>query len=284
MLFHTPLRYPGGKGRLSQFMGQLIEVNGLTGGHYVEPYAGGAGIAISLLYLEYVSRIHLNDLNRSIHAFWRCVLDDTEALCKRISDIRPTMEEWHRQRAVQSDPDASLLDLGFSTFFLNRTNRSGIVLGGVIGGKEQAGQWKIDARYNKSDLIRRISRIASYRSRISLYNLDAADLIRDVLPTLPRQSLVYLDPPYYVKGKGLYEDHYTHSDHVKIAEQVATIQQRWLVTYDNVEPICALYEAYHQEVFGLRYSAGSRYEGKEVMVYCDDLRPVNIKPSRGAAA
>lgn len=284
MSFHTPLRYPGGKGRLSQFMGELIEANGLTGGHYVEPYAGGAGIAIALLYLEYASRIHLNDLNRSIHSFWRCVLDDTEALCKLITDTRPTMDEWHKQRAVQSDPNAPLLDLGFSTFFLNRTNRSGIVLGGVIGGKEQTGQWKIDARYNTSDLVRRIERIASYRSRISLYNLDAADLIRDVLPTLPRQSLVYLDPPYYVKGKGLYENHYTHSDHAKIAELVATIQQRWIVTYDNVEPIRTLYSAYHQEVFGLRYSAGSRYEGKEVMVYCDDLKPVNIKPSRGAAA
>jgi DNA adenine methylase len=194
------------------------------------------------------------------------------------------MDEWHKQRAVQSDPDASLLDLGFSTFFLNRTNRSGIVLGGVIGGKEQTGQWKIDARYNISDLVRRIERIASYRSRISLYNLDAADLIRDILPTLPRQSLVYLDPPYYVKGKGLYENHYTHSDHAKIAELVATIQQKWIVTYDNVEPIRTLYSSYHQEIFGLRYSAGSRYEGKEVMVYCDDLKPVDIKPSRGAAA
>lgn len=284
MSFHTPLRYPGGKGRLSQFMGELIEANGLTGGHYVEPYAGGAGIAITLLYLEYASRIHLNDINRSIHAFWHSVLNDTEALCKRISDVRPTMEEWYAQRAVQSDPDASLLDLGFSTFFLNRTNRSGIVLGGVIGGKEQTGRWKIDARFNQADLTRRIERIASYRSRISLHNLDAANLIRDILPTLPRQSLVYLDPPYYVKGKGLYENHYTHSDHAKIAELVATIQQKWIVTYDNVGPIRTLYSAYHQEIFGLRYSAGSRYEGKEVMVYCDGIKPVNIKPSRGAAA
>lgn len=284
MSFHTPLRYPGGKGRLSQFMGELIEANSLTGGHYVEPYAGGAGIAITLLYLEYVSRIHLNDLNRSIYSFWRCVLDDTEALCKRITDTRPTMDEWYKQRAVQSDPNASLLDLGFSTFFLNRTNRSGIVLGGVIGGKKQTGQWKIDARYNTSDLVRRIERIASYRSRISLYNLDAAEMIRDVLPTLPRHSLVYLDPPYYVKGKGLYENHYTHADHAKIAELVSSIQQKWIVTYDNVEPIRALYSAYRQVIFGLRYSAGSRYEGKEVMVYCDGLKPVDIRPSRGTAA
>jgi len=284
MSFHTPLRYPGGKGRLAQFMGELIETNGLTGGHYIEPYAGGAGIAVTLLYLEYVSRIHLNDLNRSIHAFWHSVLNEPEALCRLILDTRPTIEEWYAQRAVQIDPDASPLALGFSTFFLNRTNRSGIILGGVIGGKEQNGPWKIDARYNKNDLIRRIERIASYKSRISLYNLDAVDLIKDVLPTLPRQSLVYLDPPYYVKGKGLYEDHYSHTDHAQIAALVSDIPQKWIVSYDNVEPIRALYSAHHQEIFGLRYSAGSRYEGKEVMVFCPSLKPVDIKPSRSAAA
>mgnify|MGYP001611621274 CR=1 FL=1 len=217
MQYVTPLRYPGGKGRLTQFVADLMDDNGLVGGHYIEPYAGGSAVALSLLMLEYASHVHINDLNRSIHAFWISVLEDTDSLCSLISSKRVTIAEWNRQRAVQKDPDADVLELAYSTFFLNRANRSGIILGGVIGGKAQTGAWKLDARFNKSDMIRRIQRIAMLRHSITLYNLDAAKLLVQVLPKIPRRSLVYLDPPYYVKGKGLYEDHYHHQDHVQFS-------------------------------------------------------------------
>ena len=147
--FLTPLRYPGGKGRLTQCVADLMAANDLVGGHYLEPFAGGAGVALSLLALEYASHVHINDLNRSVHAFWQSVLREPEELCSLISRTRVSMAQRRRQCAVQTDPDASPLELGFSTFFLNRVNRSGIILGGVIGGHDQAGDWKLDARYNK---------------------------------------------------------------------------------------------------------------------------------------
>ena len=178
--FNTPLRYPGGKGRLAQFVADLIEANGLSGCHYVEPYAGGAGIAISLLYLEYASHVHLNDLNRSVYAVWRSVLDEPDALCRLVRDTPITMEEWHKQRSVQKAEQASTLELGFSTFFLNRTNRSGIIQAGVIGGKNQTGTWKIDARFNKAELARRIEKIARHKPRISLYNKDSVDFVNEI--------------------------------------------------------------------------------------------------------
>ena len=284
--FNTPLRYPGGKGRLTQFVADLIETNNLSGCHYVEPYAGGAGIAITLLFLEYASHIHLNDVNKSVFAFWHSVLKEPDALCRLVRDTVPTMDEWRRQKAIQADEDASILQLGYSTFFLNRTNRSGIIKGGVIGGKDQTGHWKLDARLNSADLARRIEKISRYDSRISLYNLDAAKLICDVLPALPRNSLVYLDPPYYVKGKGLYENHYKHDDHEAISNLVRLdIEQPWIVSYDNVEPIRELYAGCRQKEFGIWYTAGDRYTGKEVMVFCDELEaPEVIEPSRGIAA
>lgn len=285
MQFVTPLRYPGGKGRLSQFVADIIQDNGLIGGHYVEPYAGGSAVALSLLMLEYASHVHINDLNRSVHAFWAAVLGDTDRLCARIKSKRISMAEWNRQRAIQADLDADPLDLAYSTFFLNRTNRSGIILGGVIGGKNQDGPWKLNARFNKLDLIQRIERIASFRHSISLYQLDASELLKKVLPTLPKRSLVYLDPPYYVKGKGLYENHYDHSDHAGIAKLVGSIKQRWIVSYDNVPEIRDLYASHSQRTFGLRYSAQSRYEGSEVMFFSEDLNvPSEIVPSRARAA
>jgi len=284
--FNSPLRYPGGKGRLTQFVADLIETNGMTGCHYVEPYAGGAGIAISLLYLEYADHIHLNDLNRSVHAFWHSVLNEPEKLVRLVRNTVPTMDEWQRQKDIQKSDSASTLELGFSTFFLNRTNRSGIIKGGVIGGKDQAGTWKLDARYKTHDLARRIEKVASYSSRITLYNRDATDLIREVVPQLPEKTLVYLDPPYYVKGKGLYEDHYRHDDHAAVAALVrSSIRQPWIVSYDNVQPIVDLYAGLRQTEFGIWYTAGRRYSGKEVMVFCDALKiPDVIEPSRRVAA
>jgi DNA adenine methylase len=283
--FNSPLRYPGGKGRLTQFVADLLVANGLVGGHYVEPCAGGAAIGVSLLLLEYVSRIYINDINPSIYAFWNAVINETDSLCKRISDTRVTLAEWKRQRKVQSDESATPLDKAFSTFFLNRTNRSGIICGGVIGGDKQTGNWKLDARFNKLDLTKRIEKIANRGHRITLSCMDAGTLISSVLPSLSSRGFVYLDPPYYGKGKGLYEDFYTHEDHARIADLVGTIQQRWIVSYDNVSAIRRLYRGYRQKSFALMYSAQNRYEGSEVMIFSDRLRiPRYIRTSRGIAA
>jgi len=284
-MFDSPLRYPGGKGRLAQYVIDLIDLNGLTGGHYVEPYAGGAGIAITLMYLEYASHIHLNDLNPAVFAFWKSLRDEPDALCKLITDTPVTPDEWRKQRAIQAAASPDPLALGFSTFFLNRTSRSGILTGGMIGGKNQTGEWKLDARYNRQALSQRVQKIASYASRISLYNEDAAAFIQSTLPKIPTSALVYLDPPYYVKGSKLYQNHYEHDDHEAIAKLVGTINQKWIVSYDNATPIRDFYSAYEQEVFGLRYSAQDCYQGAEVMVFCDGLkRPPAVQPWRGIAA
>lgn len=285
-MFDTPLRYPGGKGRLTQHVIDLLEANDLVGGHYAEPYAGGAGIAITLLYLEYAQHIHLNDLDPAVYCFWHSILMDTEQFVRLVHDTPLTVEEWRKQRALQYAKDkAGALELGFSTFYMNRTSRSGILRGGVIGGVNQNGKWKMDARYNRSELIRRIEKIASYASRISIYNRDASDLIEDVLPSLPERSLIYLDPPYYHHGSRLYHASYRHDDHAKIAGQVAKINQKWIVSYDNVEPVRRLYSRYRQQPFGLGYTAQRAYTGAEVMVYCDGIvTPDEVRPFRGMAS
>jgi DNA adenine methylase len=281
MSFGTPLRYPGGKGRLSNFMREVIELNNLVGGEYAELYAGGAGIAISLLINEVVSHIHINDLDRSINSFWYSVLNHSEELCKRIWDTEITIEEWHRQRCIQDTREPDVMDLAFSTFFLNRTNRSGIINGGVIGGKQQLGKWKLNARFNKKDLVTRIEKIAANSSKISLYHQDAAEFITNFLPKLPSNTLVYLDPPYYVKGKGLYQNHYQHTDHEEISRLIGNIHQPWLVTYDNVSAIRELYLDYPQTTFGLQYSTQNRYCGTEVLITNHTMvLPTEVRPSR----
>lgn len=272
--FYTPLRYPGGKSKLSDYLKSIFEINGLCDGHYMEPYAGGAGVALSLLMTEYASHIHINDLNKPLYAFWHSVIYDTEALCRRIKNCRITLNVRRRQKNIIARPDEhDLLELGFACFFLNRTNRSGIISGGVIGGNDQEGEWKIDARFNKNTLIERIERIADYSHRISIYNLDAADIIKEVIPSLPRKSLIYLDPPYYVKGQRLYDNHYHHEDHEKLAKLVQSkIKRPWLVSYDNTKEIRSLYREHRRYGYSLNYSAAKVYSGSEVMIYSDDLK------------
>jgi len=250
-----------------------ILLNGLSDGDYAEAYAGGAGIAWSLLFEEYVSRVHINDLSRPVYAFWHSVLYATNDLCRLINDTDVTMDQWHRQREIQARSEqVSLLELGFSTFFLNRTNRSGILKAGVIGGKNQDGPYKLDARFNKADLIARIKRIARYAGRIELYNLDAAKFISDALPQLNARSLVYFDPPYYHKGEELYENHYTHADHEAIAHLITTtVHQSWVVSYDSTPEIERLYEGYSCVRYKVEYSAQNRYAGSELIFLSPDL-------------
>ncbi len=284
-MFDSPLRYPGGKGRLTQYVIDLIEMNDLGGGHYVETYAGGAGIAVTLLYLEYVSHVHLNDIDKAVYSFWKAAIESTDSFVKLIHETPLNIDERLRQKAIYKDCNSSFLDLGFATFYLNRTNRSGIIHGGVIGGSKQDGVYKIDARFNRKELARRVEKLASYKSRISLYNKDAADIIACDLSNIPKKTLVYLDPPYYANGSRLYRNTYKHKDHAQIADLTRTIEQPWIVSYDDAPEVCSLYKEYRQQKFGLGYSANSRYKGTEVMIYSDQVKiPGLVEPFRGFAA
>lgn len=272
---YSPLRYPGGKARFAPFIAEVIINNGLANGHYLEPYAGGAGVALELLFHGYASHVHINDLDPAVNAFWVAVTRHPEALLRLLHDTPVTMEQWHHWRAIMrgelpSDP----VEYGFATLFMNRTNRSGILKGGVIGGKAQAGDYKLDARLKKDVIAARIERIATHAGNISVYCEDAKQLLLRCKEFLPFKSLIYLDPPYYIKGCGLYRNYYGHDDHVAIAEvlQSSAFKRSWVVSYDNVEEICKMYQKRQGLTYGLNYTAQVRYVGNEVMFFSSRLR------------
>lgn len=269
--FVSPLRYPGGKLKVVDYLKRVFEVNDLCDGVYIEPYAGGASVALSLLFSEYAHEIRINDIDRSIYAFWYSVLYDTEAFCRMIVDTPVTMDVWREQHEIQKQKEnIDKLALGFSTFFLNRANRSGILSAGVIGGQNQTGRFKIDARFNKEDLIKRIQNVAEFTDRIVLTNLDAIELLKSI-SGLRDKSLCYLDPPYYVKGRDLYLNYYNDNDHRQIAKAVGEYPGKWLMSYDAAPFITNLYKGYRQSEYYLSYSAGNPAKGLEVMIYSNDL-------------
>jgi len=252
----------------------LLRLNGLERGHYAEPYAGGCGLALGLLYGGYVADVHINDIDPSVWAFWHCVLNETDALLALIEETPITVEEWLRQRDIHRSQDTSnTLRLGFSAFFLNRTNRSGIIQGaGVIGGLEQDGNYKIDCRFNRQDLARRIGRVRKYRDRIHLTNLDAMDFFSLLEKVLPEDSFLFVDPPYYKKGADLYTSFYEPKDHAKLASKIIAIDRPWIVTYDDVPEIRQLYRRRRQYCFDIQYSLREKRIGTELLIASKGVR------------
>lgn len=285
MRYLSPLRYPGGKARLAPYISRLINAQAESPTHYAEPFAGGAGAALHLLRDEVVEYIHLNDLNPGIAAFWRASLDHPNEFCAKIMEIELSIEEWKNQRNTYDHPDEyDDLALGFATFYLNRTNRSGILDAGPIGGLEQTGKWKIDARFNRSSLCARIQTIADMRHRIYVTQLDGLEFLRG-LQHLSDRIMVYADPPYLVQGDGLYLHAFDANDHVALAELLDKANFRWMLTYDDDPRITQrLYAHGRCATFDIAHTAHHQHVGQEAIIFSRDLQVPDMVITRGRVA
>ncbi|QMV00190.1 DNA adenine methylase [Devosia sp. D6-9] len=268
----SPLRYPGGKTCLYPLVTEVMRINDLERKPYAEPFAGGCGLALALLYGGHVSEIHINDVDLSIWSFWHSVLNRTDEMIYLIEKTPVTIDEWHKQRAIyQTQDKADVLALGFATFFMNRTNRSGIIKdAGVIGGLKQNGNYKIDCRFNVSDLVKRVSRVAKYKRRIHLYRRDAVAFMNEI-EGMEVPPFLCIDPPYFNKGSSLYTSFYKPDDHAVLAKQILALNTPWIVTYDNVSEISRLYGDRRQFEFDINYSIETKRLGTELFIPSEGL-------------
>lgn len=270
-IFTSPLRYPGGKSCIFNFMTHFICENDMIGINYAEPYTGGAGLALKLLFNEYVAKIYINDLDPSIYALWKALVNNPDAICKWIEMVDVNVKTWEYYKHIQANyQTVDELELAKSTLFLNRTNVSGIIKGGVIGGINQTGKYKINARFNKDDLINRIKKIQQFSSRIVISNKDGVDFLK----TIDRKHsdfFVYLDPPYYKKGSNLYMNYFNDADHDKLSKHVGEMKNKWLVSYDYHDFILKLYKEYHKVRYRLSQNTSNRI-GDEIFIFDDKLQ------------
>ena len=269
MTFLSPLRYPGGKGLLLRFVREIVLRNGLLGSTYVEPFAGGAAVALGLLRSGDVDQAIIGDADPAIAAFWRAALQHPDEMRDLIETCEVSIDTWHEQaHALKHTDPSETITLGFAAFFLNRTNRSGILRARPIGGLNQDGPYKLDCRFNKTNLIQRLGQVARLAGRITVHGGDAVDLLVNLAPHDSHATFVYADPPYLTKSTDLYLDTMNFSRHQQLASLLAANYSKWIVSYDcdpriarDLYPDCEILQ------FDLRHSAGRSHRGKEVMVF-----------------
>ena len=244
---YSPLRYPGGKSKIAPLIRLIMEKAEESRNIYIEPFAGGAGVALSLLIEGTVDQIVINDYDKAVYSFWRALKESPQELIRLIERTPLTIEEWKHQKNIYCTQNKKYsVELGFSAFYLNRTNRSGILSAGPIGGYNQTGNYSISARFNREALISRVQEIAKYRSQITVYNKEIRSFINGIVPKYQEHAFVYFDPPYYENGQRLYKNFFSPTDHFDIAQSIITgVNCPWVITYDDVPELRKIYACVH---------------------------------------
>ena len=279
MNFYSPLRYPGGKTHLANFLSNTIESNfpekeKIT---LVEPYAGGAGASLKLLSSGKVDKIVINDLDKAIFSFWKIAVSNTDFLIEKVIKTNININERKKQKEIYNNSLSNIHDLAFATLYLNRTNRSGIIEGGPIGGICQSGVWNVKSRFNKNTIIERLENIKKFKNKIKVYNLDGIALLKRLEKNKQSNNyFVFLDPPYYQKGKSLYLNHYIKEDHKRLSEFLKQSSLKWVMTYDDISYIQNLYKKMRKSKFVINHSAFKAKKGKEVLIFSDSIVPIAI--------
>ena len=268
----TPLRYPGGKTKFYPYVKDILSCNDLLGQTYIEPFAGGAGLAIKLLLSGDVKRIVINDFDPSIYCFWRSILDSTDDFCYLIYEKDVTVDEWQRQKTIYLKQDITKrLALGFATFFLNRTNISGVINGGIIGGVNQTGTNAMTARYNKENLIAKIRNVASYKNQIDIFDLDVSEFLQPKYLRQYYRAFINFDPPYVKKGAKLYKNSFSEKDHRDLSKKISKCGRKWIVTYDVCPLVADLYSGYRYSFLDLTYSVTQSKKAQEYIYFSSNL-------------
>lgn len=279
--FYSPFRYPGGKGKLFNYVNYLMDINGFENDSiYIEPFSGGAGISLSLLMNNCVDKIVINDYDKSIYSVWFNILNRPKQLISMIENVDINIDEWHKQKELHLEYKnyQNSIENAFSTLFLNRTNVSGIITGGPIGGKKQIGKYKIGCRFNKKNIIKTIEIISSNKKKIDLYRCDAQKFIDNQLYNYPNdKTFIFFDPPYYKQGKNLYFSFYKDHDHKKLSEKINSLNEyKWILTYD-VDPF--IYNCYKDNIiykYNIGYSANVVRSEEEYLITNNNVK-INSK-------
>lgn len=274
----NPLRYPGAKSKLFDYVKKLLEVEGLTGCTFYEPFAGSASLSWMLLEENVVDNVVINEKDPLLYHFWKAVFENTEGLIQKIEQTEISIDTWKecaKYKVLSNLIGKTSVEIGYAGLFLNRTNFSGILKANPIGGIEQKSDYKIDCRFNKTKVIEAIQSIAGFANRVTVSNEDAVEFMRRALKyKRNRKTFVYIDPPYYKEGPGLYRYFFTEKQHQELAKFIKTKGFPWLLSYDDVNEIRKLYNRRTCVNLYLDYSVKTSKKGKEILISNLEIPPM----------
>lgn len=239
----SSLRYPGSKRRLVGYIREALQANELKPSLYVEPFVGGASVALQLMQDGLVSKVILVDRDPWIASFWHTVFFDTDWLVQQVETMEVTLEKW--QQFKQSTP-TTIRDQALTGFYLNRTSFSGILeaKAGPLGGKSQKSDYKIDCRFPRETLVRRIEQAAAHREKVhAVWNCSweaGVAKIRDAQQAgnLPTQDVFfYFDPPFFEKAEDLYRFYFVEDDHKALRDFLLRLEDKWILSYDSADQV-----------------------------------------------
>jgi DNA adenine methylase len=269
----SPLRYPGGKRRLAPYIVETLRLNGLRPHLYIEPFAGGASVAIQLLHENMVEQIALGEKDPMVAGFWKAVFTDHERLIAELRRLEPTLENWTYYRRTRP---RTPLGWAVKCLFLNRTSFSGILspTAGPIGGHQQTSEYTIGCRFPIKRLEQRITQIAAYANRVAfIHEGDWQEVVGRTrqLGYTHDQIFYYLDPPFYEKAERLYRYYFYEPDHQMLHHQLSELDANYILSYDAAEPIVARYSSNgngprHVDLLYSATARGELIEARELII------------------
>lgn len=266
----SPLRYPGSKASLTDYIASVIEANLLSGCTIIEPYAGSATVSLEMLSRGFVQHAILIERDPLLYGFWYSVFNDVDNLVNDIFEIDVSLNTWidfQKYRNTTNLDDYLLLELGVAGLFFNRTNFSGILGAGPIGGANQDSKYKINCRFKKEKIIQQIRTISLLKDKVEVVFGDALTYLKTQEHEIGNSfSFLYIDPPYYNQGKKLYRYWYEDSNHKELADYLGRLETPWLVSYDDHPKIREYYEESAMQELFIDYTARVSRQGEELLI------------------
>lgn len=255
----VPLRYPGGKASLLNYVEKFITSNNISVQAILEPYAGSAAISMGLLRKGMISKAYINDSDQMVYAFWKTVLNNNEELIEMIDSLEVNLDAWFCYRKYLVDKPLTKFnekDVAMAFLFLNRTSYSGIVKAGPLGGKKQQSRYKIDCRFNKENIKKKIEQLQEFSSRLEISNMEGIEFMKETIKKTG-DVFIYADPPYYNVGKLLYNQYFDDKKHIQLADYLKQVEEQpWLLSYNANEFIMNLYSDQKMVPIYLDYHTG----------------------------
>jgi DNA adenine methylase len=279
----SPLRYAGSKRKLFNYLERVLTHNKFLPQVLVEPFVGGGNIFLNFLSHHEGSTAVIADKDELVYSFWKTLFSDPKYLVNFIRKAKVNLKTFDYYRYISSHSTGfSRRQLAETCLFLNRTSFSGILndSAGPIGGREQKSIYKINCRFGRKNLIKKIKNISAFKNRVVILPYSWEETLKYVATKIEYKNaslLFYLDPPFYKKADQLYRYHFDDITHKNLRDRLVKLEYPWILSYDRVKEIQNLYSAFTRINISMPYSINSPAKRLEKELIITPLKLPRIK-------